>query len=78
MQDLHHDYEFYPGSGKTDHLTDNIYNQPLQPLWETEQYLRFHVLRVVIAVTTEKAVVFCSATSYRCVCCLCFAASAPI
>lgn len=42
-QDLHHDYEFYPGTGKTDHLTDNIYNQPLQPLWETEQYLRFHV-----------------------------------
>ena len=42
-QDLHHDYEFYPGTGKTDHLNDNIYNQPLQPLWETEQYLRFHV-----------------------------------
>lgn len=36
-QDPHHDYEFYPGTGKSDFIEDNIFNQPLPPLWETEQ-----------------------------------------
>lgn len=35
--DMHHEYEFYPGTGSTDYIGNNIYNQPLQPLWETEQ-----------------------------------------
>lgn len=37
LQDPHHEYEFYPGTGKEDFCTTNIYNQPMPPLWETEQ-----------------------------------------
>ncbi|KAK8795445.1 hypothetical protein WA588_004286, partial [Blastocystis sp. NMH] len=40
FNDAHHDYEFYPGTGKADFVFENIYNQPLQPLWETEHSRR--------------------------------------